>query len=58
MLLHFAPGAEREGYFEGLAEWGRTGRPSDEEVAAFYLRHDNVWLPDPAEPPEPGGVTR
>ena len=47
MLLHFAPGAPREGYFEGLAEWGRTGRPSDAEVADFYLRHDNVWLPEP-----------
>jgi mannose-6-phosphate isomerase-like protein (cupin superfamily) len=46
MLLHFAPGAAREGYFEGLAEWARDGRPADEaEVAAFYLRHDNVWLP-------------
>jgi quercetin dioxygenase-like cupin family protein len=47
MLIHFAPGAPREGYFEGLAEWGRTGRPTDEaEVAAFYVRHDNVWLPE------------
>jgi len=47
MLLHFAPGAPREGYFEGLAEWGRTGRPKDEaEVDAFYRRHDNVWVPE------------
>jgi mannose-6-phosphate isomerase-like protein (cupin superfamily) len=44
MLLHFAPGAPREGYFEGLAEFAVAGRPSDEELAAFYLRHDNVWL--------------
>ena len=44
MLLHFAPGAPREGYFEGLAEFAVSGRPSDEELAAFYLRHDNVWL--------------
>jgi len=44
MLLHFAPGAPREGYFEGLAELAVSGRPSDEELAAFYLRHDNVWL--------------
>ena len=44
MLIHFAPGAPREGYFEGLAEFARTGNPSDEEMAAFYLRHDNVWL--------------
>lgn len=46
MLIHFAPGAPRESYFEGLAAWTYDGRPSDEEVAAFYLRHDNVWVPD------------
>jgi mannose-6-phosphate isomerase-like protein (cupin superfamily) len=41
MLIHFAPGAPREGYFEGQLELpGMT----DEEKAAFYLRHDNVWL--------------
>ena len=45
MLIHFAPGAPREGYFEGLAEFARSGRPSDEEMAEFYRRHDNVWLP-------------
>lgn len=44
MLIHFAPGAPREDYFEGLAEWGRSGRPPDEEAAAFYVRHDNVWV--------------
>ena len=44
MLLHFAPGAPREGYFEGLAEFAASGKPSDEELAAFYLRHDNIWL--------------
>ena len=44
MLLHFAPGADREGYFEGLAEFAVSGRPSDEEMAEFYLRHDNIWL--------------
>jgi len=44
MLIHFAPGAPREGYFEGLAEFGRTGRPGDEEMADFYARHDNVWI--------------
>ncbi len=45
MLLHSAPRALREGYFEGLAHWGRTGRPSDEDAAAFHLGHDNVWWP-------------
>ena len=44
MLLHFAPGADREGYFEGLAEFAASGKPSDEELADFYRRHDNVWL--------------
>ncbi len=44
MLLHFAPGAPREAYFEGLAEFAISGRPSDEELAEFYLRHDNRWL--------------
>lgn len=41
MLLHFAPGAPREGYFEGLLD---IAGKSDEEKAEFYLRHDNVWL--------------
>ena len=44
MLLHFAPGAPREGYFEGLAEFARSGKPSDDEMAAFCLRHDNIWV--------------
>jgi mannose-6-phosphate isomerase-like protein (cupin superfamily) len=44
MLIHFAPGAPREGYFEGLAEFAVSGRPSDEELAEFYRRHDNTWL--------------
>ena len=38
MLLHFAPGAPREGYFEGsLALAGM----SEEERAEFFRRHDN-----------------
>jgi mannose-6-phosphate isomerase-like protein (cupin superfamily) len=41
MLIHFAPGAPREGYFEGLV--GVAGM-SEEERAAFFLRHDNLWL--------------
>ena len=43
MLLHFAPGAPREGYFEGLAAFAVSGRPSPDELAEFYLRHDNHW---------------
>jgi len=42
MLIHFAPGAPREGYFEGLVD---PSWPSDEERAAFYVRHDTFWLP-------------
>lgn len=45
MLILFAPGAPREAYFEGLAEIGRTGvRPSEEEMAEFFLKHDTFWV--------------
>jgi mannose-6-phosphate isomerase-like protein (cupin superfamily) len=41
MLLHFAPGAPREGYFEGLVNLADA---SEEERAVFFLRHDTFWL--------------
>lgn len=41
MLIHFAPGAPREGYFEGIPGMADA---SEEERAAFYLTHDNHWL--------------
>jgi len=41
MLLHFAPGAPREGYFEGLPELAGM---SDEQRAAFFLEHDTFWV--------------
>ena len=41
MLLHFAPGAPREGYFEGIA--GLAGM-TEEERTEFFLRHDTFWL--------------
>jgi mannose-6-phosphate isomerase-like protein (cupin superfamily) len=41
MLLHFAPGAPREGYFEGLP---RLAAMSEEERNRFFLEHDNFWL--------------
>ncbi|HEY0639967.1 MAG TPA: cupin domain-containing protein [Pseudonocardiaceae bacterium] len=41
MLIHFAPGAPREGYFEGLPELGGA---SEEERREFFLRHDTFWL--------------
>jgi mannose-6-phosphate isomerase-like protein (cupin superfamily) len=44
MLIHFAPGAPREGYFEGLANWSVAGRPSDAEAEAFYQAHDNIFI--------------
>jgi mannose-6-phosphate isomerase-like protein (cupin superfamily) len=43
MLILFAPGAPREEYFEQV---GLAASLSDEERAAFYLRHDNIWLPE------------
>lgn len=44
MLIHFAPGAPREGYFEGTARFARDGRPSEEEMAEFYRLHDTFWV--------------
>ncbi|MFB9235413.1 cupin domain-containing protein [Plantactinospora siamensis] len=41
MLLHFAPGAPREGYFEGLI--GLADR-TEEERTEFFLKHDTFWL--------------
>ena len=40
MLLHFSPGAPREGYFEGLT---RIAGMTPDERDAFYLEHDNFW---------------
>jgi mannose-6-phosphate isomerase-like protein (cupin superfamily) len=41
MLLHFAPGAPREGYFEGLPELASM---TDEQRAAFFVEHDTYWV--------------
>jgi mannose-6-phosphate isomerase-like protein (cupin superfamily) len=43
MLLLFTPGAPREEYFETLFARG-TKDMTEEELSAFYLRHDNHWL--------------
>jgi mannose-6-phosphate isomerase-like protein (cupin superfamily) len=40
MLLLFAPGAPREGYFETLA----SGGPTPDGRAEFLARHDNVFV--------------
>jgi mannose-6-phosphate isomerase-like protein (cupin superfamily) len=44
MLLLFAPGAPREGYFETLKRLGEGLTMTDAERDAFYTAHDNVWL--------------
>ncbi len=43
MLLHFAPGAPREEYFEGLDRLARGEEWTTEEFDAFMAAHDNVW---------------
>ena len=43
MLLHFSPGAPREGYFEGLPKLSGASR---DERDAFFAEHDNTWLSD------------
>jgi mannose-6-phosphate isomerase-like protein (cupin superfamily) len=41
MLLHFAPGAPREAYFEQVPHMrGKT----DEERSAFFIKHDTFWV--------------
>lgn len=45
MLILFAPGAPREDYFETLARVGRGLTMTDDERAAFMLRHDTFWVP-------------
>jgi mannose-6-phosphate isomerase-like protein (cupin superfamily) len=46
MLIHFAPGAPREGYFEGTAAMSRGTQLTDEEKQEFYRRHDTFWVPE------------
>ncbi|HEX6878453.1 MAG TPA: cupin domain-containing protein [Nocardioidaceae bacterium] len=45
MLILFAPGAPREGYFEGLAELARGDRQmTPEQFEAFCVEHDNIYI--------------
>lgn len=44
MLIHFAPGAPREGYFEGNARFAAEGKPPADVLEAFYAEHDNWWV--------------
>lgn len=46
MLIHFAPGAPREAYFESNARFARDGRPGETEMDAFYREHDNHFVPE------------
>lgn len=46
MLLHFAPGAPREAYFEGLARVAAGETMTEEERDAFMRLHDNHWDED------------
>lgn len=43
MLLHFAPGAPREAYFEGLVRLASGEKMTEEEYAEFMRFHDNYW---------------
>ena len=45
MLILFAPGAPREAYFEGLVELAEgRWQPSHEELQAFMIEHDNIYV--------------
>ena len=45
LLILFAPGAPREGYFEGLVELAEgRWKPSDDELQAFFEEHDNIYV--------------
>ena len=46
LLIHFAPGAPREAYFEANARFARDGRPGEAEMADFWREHDNYFVPE------------
>ena len=41
LLMLFAPGADREGYFEGITQLGDL---NDEERARFFVEHDSFFV--------------
>jgi mannose-6-phosphate isomerase-like protein (cupin superfamily) len=45
MLILFAPGAPREGYFEGLLALARGRKMTHQEREAFFSEHDNIFVP-------------
>jgi len=44
MLIHFAPGAPREAYFEGNARFAREGLPAADVLDEFRRLHDNYFV--------------
>jgi len=44
MLILFAPGAPREGYFEALAAKAAGHKFSDEEWKEICIKHDNYFV--------------
>lgn len=44
MLILFSPGAPREAYFEGLLELAEGKQMSPEELQAFFVEHDNLYV--------------
>ena len=45
VLILFTPGVAREAFFAEMAEIGRSGRrPTKEQLAAIYARHDQVMV--------------
>ena len=44
MLILFSPGAPREAYFEGLLELRRGKEMTQEELDAFFVAHDNIYV--------------
>ena len=44
MLLLFSPGAPREDYFEGLLEIAEGQQLSGDELNAFFVAHDNLYV--------------
>ena len=47
MLIHFAPGAPREAYFEEGARMAREGQPTPEQWVDLYAAHDQIMVPTP-----------
>lgn len=43
MLLLFAPGADREAYFEVLSDAAQRLAMTDQQSSDFYRDHDTIW---------------